>query len=130
MPAGILIPPLKPVHPEESMKRFRPLHWLFVATVGLAFVAQPLVADDLPRAKPEAVGLSSAQLKKIEDLFTKAVADRQIAGAVVLVARKGQVGYLQGIGRADVEADKPMTPDTLFRTASMTKPITSLAAMM
>src|SRR5262249_9478681 len=85
---------------------------------------------DLPRARPEAVGLPSDRLKKIEELFIKAVADKQIAGGVVLLARKGQVGYLQGIGFADVQADKPMATDAIFRIASMTKPITSVAAMM
>jgi CubicO group peptidase (beta-lactamase class C family) len=106
------------------------LRRLLVVVVFLCFLPRPAVADDLPRARPEAVGLESGRLKKIEELFTKAVADKEIAGGVVLLARKGKIGYLHGIGRADAEADKPMAPDAIFRIASMSKPITSVAAMM
>src|SRR5262249_21500624 len=93
---------------EGSMNRLRTHHLLLFAVLSLCFISGPAVADALPRAKPEAVGLASDQLKKIEALFTKAVADKQIAGGVVLLARKGKIGYLQGIGRADADADKPM----------------------
>jgi CubicO group peptidase (beta-lactamase class C family) len=112
------------------MNRLRILSWLPIALVVLTFVPTPAVADDLPRAKPEAVGLSADRLKKIDSLFTQAVADKQIAGGVVLLARRGKVGYLQGIGRADLEADRPMAPDIIFRIASMSKPVTSVAVMM
>jgi CubicO group peptidase (beta-lactamase class C family) len=112
------------------MNRIGLFRWLLAACfVSFLFSARSL-ADDLPRAKPEAVGLAPDRLKKIDELFVQAVADKQIAGGVVLLARKGKVGYLQGIGRADVEADKPMAPDAIFRIASMTKPVTSVAAMM
>ena len=90
----------------------------------------PAFADDLPRARPDAVGLSPDRLKKIDELVARAVADKQVAGGVMLLARKGKVGYLQGIGRADVESNRPMAPDAIFRIASMNKPITSVAAMM
>jgi CubicO group peptidase (beta-lactamase class C family) len=87
-------------------------------------------ADDLPRARPEAVGLKAEKLQKIDELFQKEIQEKHIAGAVVLLARHGKVTYLRGLGRADAEADKPMTADAVFRIASMTKPITSVAAMI
>jgi CubicO group peptidase (beta-lactamase class C family) len=54
----------------------------------------------------------------------------KIAGCQTLVARGGEIAYLQELGRADRERDKPLRSDTLFRIYSMTKPITSVALMM
>lgn len=105
-------------------------HWLLftmlVLLVGLACAR----AADLPRAKPEGVGLSPEKLARLDETFTKIVADKKLSGAVVLVARKGKIGYLHTFGMADVEANKPMKDDTIFRIASMTKPVTSVAVMM
>jgi CubicO group peptidase (beta-lactamase class C family) len=90
----------------------------------------PAAADELPRVAPEAAGLKAEGLRRLDALLTDAVERKQIAGAVALLARRGKVGYLRAVGMQDVEAGKPMTPDTLFRIASMTKPITSVAALM
>ncbi len=56
--------------------------------------------------------------------------NKEIAGAVLLVARHGKVAYLEAVGKQDVEAGVPMSPESIFRIASMTKPITSTAAMI
>jgi CubicO group peptidase (beta-lactamase class C family) len=103
---------------------------LLLALVAPALVAGGVRADDLPRAKPESVGLSAEKIARIDELFETAVKNKQIAGSVVLIARKGQVAHLKAAGFADVEAKKPMATDTIFRLASMTKPVTSVAAMM
>ena len=60
----------------------------------------------------------------------KYVAQQEIAGGVTLLARHGKIAHLGAYGMMDVEAEKPMTPDTIFRIASMTKPITCVAVMM
>lgn len=112
------------------MADVRKTAWFALAALLLVLVPAPSRADDQPRVKPETAGLSADKLKAIDARIAKAVEDNQIAGAVVLVARKDKVGYLQAVGMADIEAKRPMAPDTLFRIMSMTKPITSVAVMM
>jgi len=89
-----------------------------------------LVAQELPVAKPEAVGLSSERLERIGTAVQRSINDKRIAGAVTLVARRGRVVWFKPQGMADREAGKAMSPDTMFRICSMTKPITSAAVMM
>jgi len=88
------------------------------------------VAQELPSAKPETVGLSSERLERIGTAVQHGIDDKRIAGAVTLVARRGHVVWFKSQGMADLEAGKPMRSDTMFRICSMTKPITSLAVMM
>ena len=92
--------------------------------------ALPLLADGIPRAKPEEVGLSSDRLARIRAALQVYLDRQQIAGAVTLVARRGRVAHLETWGVLDLETKRPMREDTLFRIASMTKPITSVAVMM
>jgi CubicO group peptidase (beta-lactamase class C family) len=87
------------------------------------------VASPLPTAKPEQVGLSAERLERIGQTLRTDVERGRIAGAVVLVARKGKVAYLEAVGFRDKSAGTPMTPDAIFRIASMTKPIVTVAAM-
>lgn len=84
----------------------------------------------LPRAKPEAVGLSSERLKRLTARFAQGVSTGEIPGAIVWVSRRGKVAYEQTFGLRDPQAGAPMRPDAIFRIASMSKPITSLAIMM
>lgn len=104
------------------------------APVGVAAAAgdEPLSSgvSSLPTAKPEEVGMSAARLARIDPVMQGYVDRREVAGAVALVARRGRVVYLKAFGDRDAEADSPMTADTIFRIASMTKPITSVALMM
>lgn len=81
-------------------------------------------------AKPEQVGLSSERLKRVHDLMERRIEARDISGAVTLVARNGQVAYLDAQGLMDIETNKPMTKDAIFRIASMTKPIVGVAILM
>jgi len=82
------------------------------------------------RMAPESVGVSSDRLQRITAAMERAVDEGEIAGAVTLVARDGQIIHLAAFGHLDREEDVAMPTDALFRIASMTKPITSVAAMI
>ncbi len=84
----------------------------------------------LPHAAPEEIGLSSAGLARLSEVLRAEIARGRVPGAVALIAREGRVGYFESFGRRDPASDAPMTKDTIFRIYSMTKPITSVAAMM
>jgi CubicO group peptidase (beta-lactamase class C family) len=80
---------------------------------------------------PESVGLSSEGLRRIDHhLVSRYIEPGKIAGALTLVARRGEVAWLSPLGLMDRERRKPMRADTIFRIYSMTKPITSVALMM
>ncbi len=79
---------------------------------------------------PENVGLSSERLARIRPAVEKHIGVDKIAGAVTLVARRGELVHLECVGLMDRESGKPMQPDTIFRLYSMTKPITCAALMM
>lgn len=82
-------------------------------------------------ARAEDVGMSSDRLTKIDTfLRERYVEPGRLAGAVTLVARRGQVVHCSAVGLRDRERNLPMTTDTVFRIYSMTKPITSIAMMM
>lgn len=84
----------------------------------------------LETVTPEAVGLSSARLGRVTALMRRYVDEGRLAGMVGVIYRGGAVAYAEAVGQRDIEAHQPMTLDTIFRIASMTKPITSVAAMM
>jgi len=79
---------------------------------------------------PETVGLGSARLARLSARLQRGVDTGEIPGAVALVARRGKLAYLESFGLLDPEAGTAMRPDAIFRIASMSKPITSLAIMM
>ena len=79
---------------------------------------------------PEAVGLGSTRLQRLSARLQQGVDSGEIPGAVALVARRGQLAYLEHFGRLNPAEGTAMRPDAIFRIASMTKPITSLAIMM
>ena len=93
-------------------------------------LATATLAQELPTAKPESVGLSSERLDRIGATVQHTIDDKRIAGAVTLVLRRGRVAWFKSQGMMDREAGKAMRPDTMFRICSMTKPITSVAVMM
>src|SRR5438105_3153767 len=87
-------------------------------------------AQEFPAAKPESIGLSSERLDRISSAVQHSIDDKRIAGAVTLVLRHGQVAFFKAQGMADREAAKPMQRDSIFRICSMTKPITTVGAMI
>ena len=92
-------------------------------------VATPVFATDLPTAKPEQVGLSSERLERLAQALRADVEKGRIPGAVVLIARKGSVASVQAVGFRDPATRASMTPDAIFRIASMTKPMVTVAAL-
>jgi CubicO group peptidase (beta-lactamase class C family) len=101
-----------------------------VAVLALSGFGRAGMAQALPREEARAAGLDPAKLDRISTLLHEAVDSRRIAGGSVLVARRGKPIGLYLAGRRDIEADRPMTADTIVRIASMTKPITSAAVMI
>jgi CubicO group peptidase (beta-lactamase class C family) len=79
---------------------------------------------------PESVGLSPARLERINTTMQAYVDRGTFAGMVTLIARKGRVVHLQAFGWQELETKRPMTVDSIFRIYSMSKPVTSTAAMM
>jgi CubicO group peptidase (beta-lactamase class C family) len=87
-------------------------------------------AQALPMAKPEQVGLSSDRLNRLTATLKADVDKGVIPGAVLLVARHGKVALFEAVGVRNPETKAPMTKDSIFRIYSMSKPITSVSAMM
>ncbi len=101
-----------------------------LALIWLAAVARPMVAGPLPAGDPAAEGFVPAKLDPIQRMIADAVARKKVAGVATLVARHGKVVHAGTAGLADVEVGRPLERSTLFRIASMTKPITSAAVMI
>jgi len=97
---------------------------LAAALIALMMTAtEPGFAADVPAPSP-------AKLERITEFFNSEVAAGKLPGAVVLIQQHGRLVYLKCFGVQDVATDVPMTADTIFALHSMTKPITSVAAMM
>lgn len=84
----------------------------------------------VPTARPESVGMSSERLDRLSAVMQQHINDNLLAGTVTLIARKGKVVHFEAQGYRDIEADAPMTKDSIFVMMSMTKPIASVALMM
>jgi CubicO group peptidase (beta-lactamase class C family) len=96
----------------------------------LALLSAQMSAEPLTKVKPEEVGMSSERLQRINQMIQRRIDAGEMSGAVAIVARKGKVVHLSAQGVMDLETKQPVTPATMFRIASMTKPVTSLAIMM
>ena len=81
-------------------------------------------------AAPEEVGVSAEHLEHIRPVMQGYVDDGRIAGILTVVARRGKIVHFETVGMRDVENNKPIEADTIFRIHSMSKPITSVAVMM
>ena len=84
----------------------------------------------LPQAKPESLGLSPVRLQRLSDAFKREIDKGTLPGATVMVARRGQIGWFEALGRQSPAASTPMAHNTIFRIFSMTKPIVSVGIMM
>ena len=103
-----------------------------VTAVVFTLAAPWVVAGDygLPEADPESVGMSAEKLAEIPKKLQPFIDNGQVPGFISVVARDGKVVHFDTQGMMDVERRKPMRPDTIFRMASMTKPITGVAVMI
>jgi CubicO group peptidase (beta-lactamase class C family) len=84
----------------------------------------------LPQAKPESLGLSSVRLQRMSDAFKRDIDKGTIPGVTVMVARRGQIGWFDALGKQSPAASAPMAQNSIFRIFSMTKPIVSVGIMM
>jgi CubicO group peptidase (beta-lactamase class C family) len=100
------------------------------AILVLALSPAAGLTQGLPTASPEAVGLSSERLERLDRVMKQYVDQGRIPGVVTLVARHGKVAVLGRYGKLDLEKNAPMQRDTIFRIASMSKAVTSVAALL
>jgi CubicO group peptidase (beta-lactamase class C family) len=99
--------------------------------VAAALAALPgAFAEEATTAQPKAGGFSSAGLARLDAYLKNEVAENKIPGAVMMIQREGKVVYFSSFGVRDPGTKEPMTPDSIFRIYSMSKPITTVAAMM
>ncbi len=108
----------------------KPRNVLLCALITLMTFSSLALAQGLPKASPKSVGLSPDRLDRITAVMQEHVDDGLLAGAVAMVAREGKVAYFQCAGMQDREKKIEMKPETIFRIASMSKAITSVAVMM
>ena len=101
---------------------------LSIAVLGAALLAAPPGVPSTSKA--EEVGMSTERLTRIHDAALRHIDAKDVAGVVTLVARRGKIVHFDAQGFADIEAKKPMMKDSIFRLASMSKPITAVAVMM
>jgi CubicO group peptidase (beta-lactamase class C family) len=99
---------------------------LFVTFIYLAAAAS---AQSLRPSSPDSVGLSADRLERLSSALQAYVDDGNVAGSVTLVARRGRIAYFEAFGNRDREANAPMQTDAIFRIASQSKAIVSVAAM-
>jgi CubicO group peptidase (beta-lactamase class C family) len=103
-----------------------------LALAGLVLLggsSSALADDPFPRAQPEDVGMSSERLALIRKRVEAEIASGQMPGAVLAIARHGRLVYFEAFGYRDKEAGVPMTTDTIFHVASMTKPMVAVGAL-
>jgi CubicO group peptidase (beta-lactamase class C family) len=92
--------------------------------------AAAATTSPLPLATPESQGMSRARLDRMHAEMRRFVDEGLHSGVVTLVARNGKLVDLYGYGKRDLEAGLPMQPDTIFRIYSMSKIVTSVAALI
>ncbi|MEX2582272.1 MAG: serine hydrolase domain-containing protein [Gemmatimonadota bacterium] len=100
------------------------------AFLGVVVLTTAAATQALPSIEPSRVGMSGERLDRLEQVIGEYVENEALPGAVSLVARRGGVAHLEAYGYADREAGERMEADAIFRLASMTKPVTSVAVMM
>jgi CubicO group peptidase (beta-lactamase class C family) len=103
---------------------------IVAATFGLLACGAAFAEDPVPRARPEEVGLSSERLARIGTTLKADIEAGRIPGAVIAIVRHGKLVVLDAYGWRDKAAGVPMTTDTIFNIASMTKPMTTVGALM
>lgn len=102
----------------------------FITLTSCTQTKSEKLIQKLTNATPSSVGVSSDRLARLDTMCNYVVANNQVPGMVVLVARKGKIIYHKAFGMADNKAKKAMTKDAIFRIASQTKAITATAVMM
>jgi len=96
---------------------------------GLLLLTLKLSAREIPVVAPAKAGLSETNLTEVDRFMERQVAEQKLAGGIVMVAHEGKIGFFRVYGSQDREAQKPMSPDTIFRIYSMSKAVTTAAAL-
>ena len=112
------------------MRAFTRTRVILLTAILAAVATAGLSSKDLPRAKPEDVGLSSERLARMTKAIHAYVDAGRTPGVVTLIARHGKVVHLDAYGKADLASGRATRADDIFRMYSMTKPITSVALLM
>jgi CubicO group peptidase (beta-lactamase class C family) len=98
---------------------------------GLALILVRSSFAGLPDASPETLGFDASRLARVEDAVARAVSEKKVPGAVVVVGRRGKIALAKAFGKRAVEPiDEPMTRDTVFDMASLTKPTATATSVM
>jgi len=114
----------------NAMKSLRNVILFGLALLCLVATTSDGRAEGWTTTEAEKVGLSSERLGRISETLQAHVDEGRLAGAVALVARHGEVAYLESFGKASIAKGDSMAPDSIFRIYSMTKPVTTVGAMM
>ncbi|MEM9060738.1 MAG: serine hydrolase domain-containing protein [Pseudomonadota bacterium] len=99
-----------------------------IGTAVALAMGSPVMAE-IDVVDPASIGLDPAKLEEVRSALQKDIADGRVPGAVMLIGRKGKVGFFEAAGQQGPEDATPMSARTIFRIYSMTKPIVSVAAM-
>ena len=102
---------------------------LSILLLVIAFSSSSINAQ-IEKFSPVEVGMSLTSLNKATQRLQEHIDERDIAGVVAAVSRDGKVVYFESLGLMDIASDKPMQRDTLFRTYSMTRQVTTIAALI
>src|SRR5262249_41815459 len=111
----------------RPMKR---LHWPLATLLMLCLATTARALDTAPAGNPEALGFSSLRLARIAAWQQSQINAGAFSGAVAVIARNGKIAYLRAVGFRDRAKTSPLRPDAIFWIASMSKPVTSVAAMI
>jgi CubicO group peptidase (beta-lactamase class C family) len=103
--------------------------WFTFFTLQIQLSAQPL-NQVLSESSPSSVGVSESRLKRLDQFIQKYIDEEQFNGATAIIVRDGKIIYHKAFGYSDLQEKKAMVKSNIFRIASMTKPIISVAAMM
>ena len=96
---------------------------VLLTTISAALAQSPVM-------RPKEAGFTTGGLARIDAYLKKEIETNKIAGAIIMIQRKGETAYFNSFGIRDPGTKEPMTPDAIFRIYSMSKPITTVAAMM
>ncbi|MFM7205741.1 MAG: exo-beta-N-acetylmuramidase NamZ domain-containing protein [Planctomycetaceae bacterium] len=108
-----------------------PRPMVYGCLLAIAAATAPLAAGELPRLDPAAAGFDPARLATIDGLVQQALAEKKMPGCVVCIGRRAGIVMLKAYGRRAVApADEPMTLETVFDLASLTKPVATATAVM
>ena len=101
-----------------------------LAIAILLLAPLPCIAG-LPEAVPESVSMDALRLARIDAVVEEAIASKAVPGAVVLVGRRGKIVYVKAFGQRSIEPrTEPMTRDSVFDMASLTKPVATATSIM